>query len=169
MSSSWLVYLGALVVIAVLYYYLVRRRNAYRPPETARPPGAAGDALAPRKCGNAAVFDPRCTPLYPALMNCVGTKVEGPPIRAIAQKASRPGVLDVYSIDERVLQGGTIQALMYERVSNTSQEFLFVIDDNGVVTSVEPVDKMLAPDEMKAANTADLGGEFAKFISPLER
>lgn len=167
--SSWLVYLGAIAIVVGLYVYLVRRRNAYRPPETSRSPDGQGDVFAPIKCGNAAVFDPRCTPLHSVLKKCVGAKVEGPPIRAIAQKASRPGVIDVYSIDERVLQGGTIQALMYERVSNTSQEFLFVIDEEGVVASIEPVDKMLAPDEMKAANSADLGGEFAKFISPLER
>lgn len=160
----------AIVAVLVWYFFFFRGETpAPAGPATAPPPLPNPDEETEPNCADPATHDPRCTILYKLLTKTVGASVEGGIegcSRELAKMASDPPY-DIYAIEERI-DGRTVQTMFYERVHNMSQEFLIAVSDDNVVERVEAVDKMLKPGEMLAANGADIGEEYSKFISPLE-
>lgn len=165
-----IVILVLLAVIAVLIWYFFFRGRAPAPskPVEAKSPLPKPDEETEPNCADP-THDPRCTILYKLLTKTVGASVgdvEGCS-RELAKMASETPY-DIYAIEERI-DGRTAQVMFYERVHNMSQEFLIAVSEDGTVERVEAVDKMLKPNDMLAANSADgIGEEYSKFISPLE-
>ena len=164
-----IVILVLLAIVAVLIWYFFFRGQAPKPsgPVGVRSPLPKPDEETEPNCADP-THDPRCTILFKLLTKTVGASVENVEgcSRELAKMASE-APYDIYAIEERV-DGQTAQAMFYERVHNMSQEFLIAVSEDGVVERVEAVDKMLKPGDMLAANSADVGEEYSKFISPLE-
>ena len=169
--------IGALVCLAlaafVAWYVLKGRRSARaRDAGIKEAPVSSKVAEVPADCSRPE-YDPRCTYIYTQLQNAVGSKVRtvDTAAREIARFVSAEGRAEVYVIDQSPKGGNAVQALMYEKTTNVSQEFIITIaPEDSVVKSIDPVDKMLEPSQTLAHNASDgvHGDEYAKFISPLE-
>ena len=166
--------IGALVCLALVAgigWYLWKRRQSAVTKDTKSPPPSVPKASeVPADCSRPE-YDPRCTSIYTQLQKAVGSKIRSvdTAAREIARSVSADGRAEVYVIDQSPKDENSVQALMYEKTYNISQEFIITIEDS-TVKSIEAVDKMLEPNQTLAHNTSDgvHGDEFAKFISPLE-
>jgi hypothetical protein len=165
--------LVCLLVVALVAWYVWRGRRSSKPKDVAKVPKEEPPKVGevPADCTRPE-YDPRCTSIYTQLQKAVGSKIRSvdTAAREIARFVSAEGRAEVYVIDESPVGSGgnAVQALMYEKTYNISQEFIITIEDS-VVRSIEAVDKMLEPTQTLAHNASDgQGDEFTKFISPLE-
>jgi hypothetical protein len=160
--------LACLAFIAGVVWYIRKRRQSAVAKDTKSPPPDAPKVSEVLADCSRPEYDPRCTSIYTQLQKAVGSKIRSvdTAAREIARSVSAEGRAEVYVIDQSPAGENTVQALMYEKTYNISQEFIITIEDS-MVKSIEAVDKMLEPNQTLAHNASD-GDEFTKFISPLE-
>lgn len=163
---------ATMILIGVLLYYFVFRRRRQPPrPEASFDGPASGPATDVEKeldCDRMD-YDPRCTGLFQAVKTCEGLKVDSPDetLEVIMKKINLAPWLNVeVHVIEKRIEGDEIVAILYDRLSNTSQEFRLKAA-GGAIESVSATNKVL--EYLATGRNAKEDEKFSQFISPLHQ
>lgn len=172
-TRTQMIFIGIIALLllgALLYYFVFRRRRPAPRPELAPPPADGPDFETEKEVDCDRVdFDPRCTGLFLAVKTCEGLKVDSPDgaLDAIMQKINLAPWLNVeVHVIEKRIEGGDIVAILYDRLANTTQEFRIKVA-GGAIEKVSSTNKVLG--EPVAGVQENATEQFAQFISPLHQ